>query len=285
MTDAAQTPGTHRNIPAFDLHRPASIAEACRLAEKFAGRCVFMGGGVDLLQNLKSGLAVENLIYLKSVPELRAIGIEDGTLLIGACVTHRDLETDPLIAVHAPALAKVWGEIGNVRIRIAGTLGGNILSGDPGYDGLPALIALNAVAVFEDTNGPRAVPAAQLAGAENAGLLTAIEVPIAPSRRFLMDRSLKPVVSVALSADVRGGAVANARVGVGCAFRIATGGPLPMAGDLTTADAAARGAAIAQEFAGQLPDPLDDVFASSGYRRRMIAVLLARQLRALAEAG
>ena len=283
MTGATQIQGTHRNIPAFNLHRPASIAEACALADNFAGRFVFMGGGVDLLQSLKSGLEVENLIFLKSVPELKTIAVQDDVLRIGACVTHRDLETDPLIAEHAPGLAGVWREIGNVRIRIAGTLGGNILSGNPGYDGLPALIALNAVAVIRDANGPHRVPALNLNGRERLGLLTAIEIPIAPSHRFLMDRSLKPVTSVALSANVSNGRITDARVGVGCAFRFPNGGPLEIADGLTLQEVAKHAESIAQEFAEALPEPMEDVFASGTYRRRMNSLLLARQLRALAE--
>ena len=198
----------------FDYVRATALNDVFDTFERHGDEAQIVAGGQSLMPILNMRLAAPRvLVDINHVAELSGVSVTDGTLRIGACVTHRDLESDPLIAVHAPALANVWGEIGNVRIRIAGTLGGNILSGDPGYDGLPALIALNAVAVFEDSDGPRAVPAAQLAGQtageENAGLLTAIEVPVAPSRRFLMDRSLKPVVSVALSADVRGGAVAN----------------------------------------------------------------------------
>ena len=96
--------GTYRTVRPFDLHRPASVAEACAMAAEFAGSCVYMGGGVDLLQRLKSGEPVENVIYLKSVAELKAVEVADGVPRIGACATHHDLETDPVIARRLPAL-------------------------------------------------------------------------------------------------------------------------------------------------------------------------------------
>ena len=283
MTNTIGIQGTHRNIAKFSLHRPTNIAEACALADSLSGRFVFMGGGVDLLQSLKSGLEIGNLIYLKSVPELKSIEVQNGVMSIGACVTHQDLETNPVIAEHAPCLAGVWSEIGNVRIRIAGTLGGNILSGNPGYDGLPALIALNAVGVIQAAGGPRRVPAVNLNENKDLGLLTAIEIQFLPSQKFWMNRSLKPAVSVALSVELACDSIAKARVGIGCAFPFPKGGPLASAEGLAPREVAKRSDELAEEFASSLPEPLEDVFASSAYRRRMIAVLLARQLLNLAE--
>ena len=283
MTNAPGIQGTHRNIAEFGLHRPVNIAEACTLADNLSGHFAFMGGGVDLLQSLKSGRKIENLIFLKSVPELKSIEVQSGVMRIGACVTHHELETSPVIAKHAPCLASIWSKIGNVRVRIAGTLGGNILSDNPGYDGLPALIALNAVGVIQGVGGARRVPAANLNENKDQGLLSAIEIQVLPSQKFWMNRSLKPAVSVALSVELASDSIANARVGIGCAFPIPKGGPLASVEGLAPREVARRSDELAEEFASSLPEPLEDVFASSVYRRRMIAVLLARQLLNLAE--
>jgi CO/xanthine dehydrogenase FAD-binding subunit len=40
---------------------------------------------------------------------------------------------------------------------------------------------------------------------------------------------------------------------------------------------------LARTFAAALPEPVENVFASASYRRRMIAVILARQLLKIAK--
>ena len=157
--------GTCSNIPAFALHRPTGLAEARALAAQFGADGAVMGGGVDLMQALKSGRAVAHLIYLKSVPALRRIEAADGALRIGACVTHGEIEASPVVARLAPDLARVWRELGNVRVRAAGTIGGNLLAGDRSYDGLPALIALDATAILEGPGGARRVAQAPMRSA------------------------------------------------------------------------------------------------------------------------
>jgi hypothetical protein len=75
MTEMASFQGTYSNISSFDLHRPTSIAEVCELTTRFGENYMFMGGGLEVLQKLKSGMPVENLIYLKTVPGLNSVGI------------------------------------------------------------------------------------------------------------------------------------------------------------------------------------------------------------------
>jgi carbon-monoxide dehydrogenase medium subunit len=272
--------GTYSNIRPFNLHRPITVAEVCALADEHGDGAVFMAGGVDLLQGLKAGQEFEHLIYLKSVPELHQIEVAGDTLRLGACVSHSVIEQDPGIAKLNPEISSIWREIANPRIRIAGTIGGNILASNPNYDGLPALIALDAVAVFEGVAAQR-IPVGEIGHAPE-GLLTAIEIPNISTSRFAFDRSLKPAVSVAVAAVVDGGVdngmLRSARVGIGCAFGAPVGGALALDAGVT----AAQINDVARAYAEDLPTPIDNVFASAAYRRRMIGVLIARQLRTLA---
>ena len=283
MEKLASMQGTCSNIPAFALHRPTGLAEARALAAGFGADGAVMGGGVDLMQALKSGRAIAHLIYLKSVPALRRIEAADGALRIGACATHGEIEASPVVARLAPDLARVWRELGNVRVRAAGTIGGNLLAGDRSYDGLPALIALGATAILEGPDGARRVAAVDLERDRGCDLLAAIEVP--PKRRLSFDRTLKPAVSVALAVDLSGDGAVALRAGVGCARPSPVGGALAVEDGLPLAELAARSGEIAAAFAEAVPAPDDDAFASASYRRRMIAVLLGRQLRALGDAA
>jgi len=275
--------GSYGNIAAFRLHRPTSVAEACSLIGELGHDGVVMAGGIDLLQSLKAGRPAKDLVYLKAVDELRHIEAGDGVVRIGACATHRDLASDPTIAKHLPGVARVWDAIGNVRVRVAGTIGGNVLAENPGYDGLPAMIALDAAAIFETDDGPQRIDTDH-AWRGRPGLLSALEIPDRFGRLFSFDRTLKPVVSVAVAIATKDGMVEGVRAGIGCAYPHAVGGPLPIDAGASLEAVATKAEELAGAFAEGLSDPLDDFVASRGYRRRMIAVLLARQLRALCEA-
>ena len=101
MTELTSFQGTYSNISSFDLHRPTSIAEVCELTERFGKNYMFMGGGLDVLQKLKSGMPVGNLIYLKTVPELNSVEIVNNMIRVGACVTHHAFEIHPAILENA----------------------------------------------------------------------------------------------------------------------------------------------------------------------------------------
>jgi len=275
--------GSYGNIAAFRLHRPTSAAEACSLVGELGDRVALMAGGVDLLQDLKAGLPIEHLIYLKAIKQLRRIEACDDSVRLGACATHHDIETDAVVAEYLPSVAGIWGDVANARVRIAGTIGGNILAGNARYDGLPPLIALDATAIFETVAGTRRTRVDEVLGDRNA-ILSAIEVPKRYGRYFAFDRSLKPAVSVAVSIAADRGKVEHVRAGIGCAHASPVGGRLPIDPGTSLETLAKSSVELAAAFAQSLPEPIEDLTASSAYRRRMIALQLARQLRALCEA-
>ena len=174
--------------------------------------------------------------------------------------------------------AHVWKQFGNIRIRIAGTIGGNILANSASYDALPAFLALDAVAHFVDSNGSWCVSMENVTKTKQFGLLTAIEFPIGDNRVFSMDRSLKPVTSVAISAEFSCGLFKNIRVGIGSAFSTPLGKSLHNKAGISPGELTEHAEELARAFAAALPEPVENVFASASYRRRMIAVILTRQL-------
>lgn len=255
---------SHLGIEPFELRRPTSLAEA---AAAVAAGSWAHAGGIDVAQRLRAGEVADELVPLCAPQESARAGIErlteislgQSSLFIGAGVTHARIESDPLVQAHRPDLAAAWRTIGNVRIRAAGTLGGNLAAFHPGYDAAPILAAAGAELVVAEPDGTEFRCA--VTDLPRDRLIVGCEVPL--SGWIVYDRSLKPVVSVAVGEEA---------VAIGCAYAemyvISLGAAMP--GELSAALAA-------------LPDPIDDAFGSATYRHRMIGVLVDRCLRAHSE--
>ena len=93
-------------LPPFELHRAGSVEEAAELLERYGEDAAVVCGGTELLLLLKLGFAAYgHLVDIKRIDELGAIRADDGTLVIGSTVTHRELERAPLVLERLPALA------------------------------------------------------------------------------------------------------------------------------------------------------------------------------------
>ena len=268
---------SRKHIPSFDLVRPASVEEAC-CAFAAPGRTVVMAGGLDLIDRLKRGEAVDRIVHLAGVRELAGIRCDGDTITIGALTTHAQLAHSAMLADLIPDLPVIWRTIANPRVRLAGTLGGKLMSAAPHYDAGPALLALGADAVVFDRSGaPAAVELSALRGRDDI-LLGQVRIGAASfRRRLLADRSLHPIVSVYLGANIDNGTVRSARIVAGCAHAQAVMAELPVAGRPVATLGSGAGD-LARTVAGSLPEPIGDGLASGPYRRRMIEVLARRLL-------
>ena len=281
----ASSLAVHRSrklIREFRLHRPRSAMEAVALKAAAGAGAVFMAGGIDVVNRMKFGASVTEVIHLGRLACLDRIEEREGELHLGALVTHDRLATAPQVAARLPSLAQTWPEVANIRIRCKGTIGGNIMAGDPTYDFALAAMAAEAQLHFLALDGSTTVIAALDGVAEQVGLLTAIVLPTGTKVRLLFDRSLRPIVTLALGLDFVDGRITRGRAAVGCAYPVLVAAKLPLDGPLLPADLARHAAPLAQVVAAELPDPLADHHGSSGYRRRMIEVLLRRNLSAVA---
>jgi CO/xanthine dehydrogenase FAD-binding subunit len=101
--------------------------------------------------------------------------------------------------------------------------------------------------------------------------------------RLAIERSLRPILSLAVGLDVDAGRIRGGRAAFGCAFAAPLAVALPLGAADTPAALARAAGEIAGAVAAGLPEPVSDRHASAGYRRRMAAVLLRRTLAALAE--
>jgi len=105
-------------------------------------------------------ISPKTLVDISKVPELGRISYdqEEG-LTIGATATHLRIEQSPFVEEHYPSLRDAFHTIGNVRIRSAGTLGGNLAYAEPQCNPPAILAALGASVHVLGPKGHRAIAA------------------------------------------------------------------------------------------------------------------------------
>jgi carbon-monoxide dehydrogenase medium subunit len=287
-------------IPRFSLARPRSLEDALAAHAAADGEGAYVAGGTELLQVMKMGLAqFGTLIDLKRVPELRGIELEaDGTLRIGAGVTHREIERSDVVAGALPALAGLEAHLANVRVRNQGTLGGNLAFAEPHSDPATLLLACGARVELAGAGGRRELGIDELilgplfTAREPDEILVAVRVPAAArgeGRGYAKAKFFeRPAVAVAVSLRIAGGRVAAARVAVGSITEIpqlvpaAADGLVGTVADQPAVTVAAR--AVAPDAFAAL-DAVDDLNGAADYKRHLAGVLLEQAARdALREA-
>ena len=269
-------------INKFNLHRPRTTTEAVDMRRELGAKSMYMAGGLDVVNMLKTGVHLEDLIYLPSIDGLDGIVENDGFLFIGCLATHFDFE-NWLSRRHNifPSLAATWRTVGNIRVRVKGTLAGNVMSHNPNYDVSPVFGALEAELIFDDATNMQNGESLESYGNQAVGgssLLRAIKVPLIPGREITYDRSMRPIVSVALAVDRQGDFIVRARASFGCAFDRPVSICLPISEPMHVTHLADAAEQLAVDAVADTPAARTDYLGSSEYRKRMAQVLLRRQL-------
>ena len=116
---------------AFEYFRPETVGEALELLATYPD-AKLMAGGQSLMALMNLRLArPAAIVDIGRLEELTRIFDDTDDLILGALVTHRTVEVDPLIAARAPLLADAARYIGHVGIRNRGTIGGSVAHADP----------------------------------------------------------------------------------------------------------------------------------------------------------
>ena len=90
----------------FEYGRPASIEQARAFLGKGAPGVFLMGGGTDLLGEIKEGIVAPAVVLdLKAIPGLAGIKKEKDALVIGAAATIADVAASAEIAAALPGPA------------------------------------------------------------------------------------------------------------------------------------------------------------------------------------
>jgi carbon-monoxide dehydrogenase medium subunit len=144
---------------AFAYERPENMASALALAAADAGQVNFIAGGQSLGPMLNLRLVQPDLLIdLTRIPELKQIEQTGDAIIIGACITHADIEDGRVPDVTRGALPAVARNIAYRAVRNRGTIGGSLTHADPAADWLSALCAIGASAIIRGSAGTREIP-------------------------------------------------------------------------------------------------------------------------------
>lgn len=276
----------------FTYLEPQTVAEACALLKQFGSEAKVFAGGSHLTILMKQGLyEPKTLVNIKKIPELKGIRY-DATegLVIGALVTHRELETSPLVKENFPVLSEAEREVANIRVRNMGTVGGNLASGEPLTDLSQIFIALDGKAKIAGPSGQRTIPVEELfvdfytTSLAEDEILTQVVLPPLPGRtgidyiRFSSSSVVdKPSVGVAVRLTLDSGAemIQTARIVLGCVgatpVRARKAEEAITGKNLTPELAAEAGSVAAQECT-----PTSDLRGSEHYKRAIVRTLVKR---------
>jgi CO/xanthine dehydrogenase FAD-binding subunit len=150
-------------IPSFDYKTPSTIQEAIKLLWQAEGKAKIIAGGTDLVIGLRNGdQKPQTLIDISKIAELQKIEERNGTIRIGAAVTHSEIASSSLLKRYGKVLSDATSEIGSPQVRNLGTIGGNIINASPAADTIPPLMVLNATGRVVSKEGDRQLPLNQL---------------------------------------------------------------------------------------------------------------------------
>jgi carbon-monoxide dehydrogenase medium subunit len=269
----------------FTIHQPPTVAEASELLMRFGDDAAVYAGGTELLVVLKERLAhFPHLIDIKRIPGLAEIAWDETRkrLTIGGLATHRQIECSPIVRQLLPALAALAAAVANVRVRSAGTIGGNLCFAEPHSDPATLLAALDATLTLESTAGARQIAVTDFFTGvmetvrRHDEILTQIAVPLPPVgtgvayKRFKLHE--RPTAAVAAVIALEHGTISGARIFAGSI------GPRPQHLIATCAELIGKPASeeTVQAASRLIHDEVEtttDAFESAAYKRHLAYIV------------
>jgi carbon-monoxide dehydrogenase medium subunit len=279
----------------FEYRAPRTLDDALAHLREYGEDARPLAGGTALVLMMRQRLLRPAcLVSLRAIPGLARIEGANGSIEIGACVTHRELETSPIVRSRLPALAETYRHVATIRVRNMATVGGGLAHADPNQDPPATLLALGARVCVRAPGGERQVPLEEFfldyyqTALRPGELVTGLTVPVPVPRtgcaflKFLprtADDYATVTAAAAVTLDASGTRCAQIRIGLGCV------GATPVRA--TAAEDLLRGQPLKDEVlraAGEAAkaglDPIGDHRGSAEYKREMAAVFLGRAVRA-----
>jgi carbon-monoxide dehydrogenase medium subunit len=172
---------------AFAYQRPSNLKEALAMLAETAGTAKIMAGGQSLgpMLNLRL-ITPDQIIDISGLAELKQADRSGEELVIGACVTHGDIEDGRIHDVTRGAMARIAAAIAYRAVRNRGTIGGSLCHADPAADWVSALAALSARVRLRSLAGVRHLAVEQFVTGALQSALRAdeiVEAIVVPMRR------------------------------------------------------------------------------------------------------
>jgi len=264
---------------------PGSVPEALDMLARDAA-LVPIAGGTDLLVHwpVRADAHEPTYVDLSRLDSLKPLRWTEDELILGGLTTYWDVILDARARAELPLLVDAARQVGAIQIQARGTWAGNIVNASPAADGVPVLMAYDAVVVLESRSGREEVPLDRFyAGYKQMKrrpdqLVVGIRIP---RRRYTYQvfekiggRRAQAIakVGIAISRSGAGWRVVAASVAPTIRRCPAVERLLETATPIASPEALLP--AIAQDVA-----PIDDMRSSADYRTRVMARVLYHDLR------
>jgi aerobic carbon-monoxide dehydrogenase medium subunit len=169
----------------FEYYAPTTLNDAVQYLSAHKDDVKILSGGQSLLPLMKMRLSKPGYIVdIGRISGLDSITQEGNNLIIGALVTHAQIEDSELLKQKCPLLPQTATTIADVQVRNRGTIGGSIAHADPAGDWPPAILALDAEIKVVGPSGERWVKCddfflgLMMSVLEPDEVVTAIRVPV-----------------------------------------------------------------------------------------------------------
>jgi carbon-monoxide dehydrogenase medium subunit len=171
----------------FGYERPRDLKAALAVLSQAHEQAKIIAGGQSLGPMLNLRLVEPPLIIdITALAELKQAERNGDELVLGACITHADIEDGRTPDVTRGAMRAVAANIAYRAVRNRGTVGGSLSHADPAADWVSALSALGAKVTLRSSAGSRIVAMEEfvvgaLESALRAGeIVETIHVPARP---------------------------------------------------------------------------------------------------------
>jgi aerobic carbon-monoxide dehydrogenase medium subunit len=276
----------------FDYYAPTTLSDAVQYLSAHKDDAKILSGGQSLLPLMKMRLSKPGYIVdIGRISGLDSITEEGNNLIIGALVTHAQIEDSALLKNKCPLLPQTATTIADVQVRNRGTIGGSIAHADPAGDWPPAILVLDAEIQVAGPTGKRWVKCEDFflglmtSVLEPDEVVTAIKVPVTGNDKTAYLKAAPrssgfAVVGVAVSMALESSGVCS-RIALGItgitdkAFRAKRVETMLTGKKLDTQLIEAAAVEATRNI-----DVIEDINGSSEYRAHLTHVYVARAIQA-----
>ncbi len=259
---------------------PETIDQACTMLAEHAS-AIPLAGGTDLLVHWPQQLSehAKTFLDLSKLTELKPLKWTDTELVLGGLTTYWDVIQEARAWKEFPLLIEAGRQVGAVQIQARGTWAGNIINASPAADGVPVLMAYDAVVELVSQQGSEHIALSDFyLGYKQMRrcpeqLIRAIRIPLRKYTFQLFEkvgsRRAQAITKVGVAvtcSDAGWRVVANSVAPTVC--RCPSIEKLLEGGTRLTSDQLL--AAIRQDIS-----PIDDIRSTAAYREQVLAHLLS----------
>jgi len=211
----------------FEYFAPRTLNDAAKFLAEHRDDVKILSGGQSLLPLMKMRLSKPGFVVdIGRIPGMDKITEEDENLIIGALVTHEQIESSELLKAKCPLLPQTATTIADVQVRNRGTLGGSIAHADPAGDWPAAILALDGEVKVFGPSGERWIKCEDfflgllMSVLEPDEIVTAIKVPITGADKTAYQKAAPrssgfAVTGVAVRLSMDAGGICNrAAIGI-----------------------------------------------------------------------